>query len=35
MTTRRQRLRARWTLLVGADDGMSTVEYSIVDNYTP
>lgn len=24
-----QRLRARWTLFLGADDGMSTVEYAI------
>lgn len=29
MTTRWQRLRARWTLLVVGDDGMSTVEYAI------
>lgn len=24
-----KRLRARWTLFLGADDGMSTVEYAI------
>ena len=29
MTKRWQRLRARWTVLVVADDGMSTVEYAI------
>ena len=29
VTTRWQRLRARWTLFVTADDGMSTVEYAI------
>lgn len=28
-----KRLRARWTLFLGADDGMSTVEYSTVKFY--